>query len=220
MLTPMTTNNIFLSFLMIGLIQFLAVISPGPDFAMVVKTAIGQSRRIAIYNAFGIALGVIVHVSYCILGLAVVITQSVLLFNFIKYLGAAYFIYLGIQSLMVNKTDSANKFLIHAENLGSNVTPVVAIKRGFFCNVLNPKATLFFLGLFTLVINPHTSRIIQFIYGIEIFLITFLWFALLATMITHPFVKSRITQWQHVITKMMGGLLIAFGCKLALLEHQ
>ena len=210
MLTPITTNNVLLSFLIIGSIQFLAVISPGPDFAMVVKTAITQLRRIAIYNAFGIALGVIVHVSYCILGLAVVINQSVLLFNFIKYLGAAYFIYLGIQSLLIKKTNNANRLAMRVKDVQNNITPVVAIKRGFFCNVLNPKATLFFLGLFTLVINPNTSRVMQLAYGLEIFLITFFWFALLALMITHPFVKSRITHWQHVIYQNNGWFASCF----------
>lgn len=88
-----STHPILFSFLLIGSLNFLAVISPGPDFAMVVKTALTQPRKPAVFTALGIALGIFVHVSYCVLGLAIIITQSILLFSLVKYLGAAYFIY-------------------------------------------------------------------------------------------------------------------------------
>jgi len=212
-----TFQNFVIPFITIATLHFLAVISPGPDFAMVVKTAISQPRKIAIYNAFGIALGILVHITYCILGLALVITKSIILFSIFKYLAAAYFIYLGIQGLLAKKSTSKNTDVMPTEKVISIAT---AIKRGFFCNALNPKATMFFLGLFTLVVKPDTPVVIEVIYGLEMFIATFLWFTFLAIVITHANIKKKMVRFQYYITKCMSGLLIAFGIKLALMEFK
>lgn len=218
MIAPVATESFLLPFLTVALLHFLAVVSPGPDFAILIKTALTQSRKTAIFTAAGIALGVSIHATYCILGLAIVIAKSVILFNVFKYLGAAYFIYIGIQGLL-NKTvaNKANITLTTGAEASSNI---VAMKKGFLCNVLNPKATLFFLGLFTLVVNPDTPLFIQGLYGVEMIFITFLWFSFLAIVITHPHIKTRLVRIQHYITKFMGGLLVLFGIKLAILEFK
>jgi len=78
---------------------------------------------------------------------------------------------------------------------------------------------LFFLGLFTLVIKPSTPLWVQFLYAIEIFLITLVWFSTLGIIITHKAIKSRIGNWQYYITKLMGVLLIFFGIEIAILQH-
>lgn len=211
-----TMQSFVIPFLTIATLHLLAVICPGPDFAMVVKTAITQPRKIAIYNAFGIALGILVHITYCILGLALVISKSIILFNIFKYVAAAYFIYLGIQGLRAKKSNSQN---INATQLENTISIYTSVKRGFFCNAVNPKATVFFWGLFTLVVKPDTPIIVEIIYGAEMFLITFAWFALLAAIITHANIKNKIARFQHYIMKCMSGLLVAFGIKLVLMEH-
>ena len=216
MIDYLNSNNVLLSFLIIGTLNFLAVISPGPDFAMVVKTALTQPRKPAVFTALGIALGIFVHVTYCILGLAIIITKSLLLFTLIKYCGAAYFIYLGIQGLRAKAP--------HAQHITAiKVAPInisAALKRGFLCNVLNPKCTMFFLGLFTLVVKPTTPIYIQALYGVEMAAITFIWFSSLAIIITHNKIKAKIARFQYFITKLMGVLLLLFGIELALLEHK
>lgn len=208
--------NLLFSFLIIATLHFLAVITPGPDFVLVVKTALTQPRKPAVFTALGIALGIIVHVSYCILGLAIVITQSLLLFNIIKYCGAGYFIYLGVQGLRAKRSADANA--LSAIPAIASMSASAALKRGFLCNILNPKATLFFLGLFTLVVKPATPLYIQALYGVEMVLITFLWFSALAILITQTKVRAKIGKFQYYITKLMGGLLLLFGVELALLE--
>jgi hypothetical protein len=80
----------------VATITILAVISPGADFAMVSRNSMMMSRRAGVLTAVGISLGVLVHVAYSLLGVGLVISRSVLLFNLIKYLGAAYLIYLGL----------------------------------------------------------------------------------------------------------------------------
>ena len=80
-------------------ITLLAVISPGPDFAMVTRNSLLLSRRAGVLTAVGIGLGVLVHVAYTLLGLGLLIQQSLWLFNAIKLLGAAYLVYLGLKML-------------------------------------------------------------------------------------------------------------------------
>lgn len=80
-------------------IHFLALASPGPDFVMVVKNALGYGRSTGIRTAIGIGLGIGVHVLYCTFGLALIISKSIVAFSIIKRAGAAYLVYIGIKSL-------------------------------------------------------------------------------------------------------------------------
>lgn len=190
--------------------------SPGPDFAMIVKNSLMYSRKTALVTAAGIALGIWVHVLYCVLGLAVVIARSAILFNIVKYIGAFYLVYVGIGALRVNGSQPNAGGHRGPPLPKQEITTVAALKQGFLCNVLNPKATLFFLSLYTLVVGPQTPLWLQFAYGTEMFLATFLWFALLGTMITHPKFKEKIERIQGTLTKITGGVFILFGVKLAL----
>lgn len=212
-----TLDNFFLPLLTIATLHLLAVISPGPDFAMIVKIAISQPRKTAIYTALGIALGLSVHITYCILGLALLIKKSIILFNAFKYLCAAYFIYIGMQGMRAKPLSDKN---FNDTEIIDLISISTALKRGFLCNALNPKATMFFLGLFTLVVKSNTPILFEIIYGIEMMLVTFLWFTLLAIIITHANIKPKIVRFQHYIIKGMSILLIAFGLKLACLEYK
>src|SRR5579863_5423615 len=93
-----------IEFLTISTIITLAVISPGPDFALVSRNALRYSQKVGIMTSLGTGSGALFHATYCILGFAIIISQSVLLFNVIKYLGAAYLIYLGGKGLLEKKT--------------------------------------------------------------------------------------------------------------------
>ncbi len=122
-------------------------------------------------------------------------------------------IYVGIQCLLAKASHLTNATISHHK---SHLWK--AFRSGFICNVLNPKATLFFLGLFTLVINPNTPIWLQMLYGLEMFIVTFLWFATLSIIITHKRVKAKMSRIQFYLTKLMGILLILFGFEIALLQ--
>ena len=89
----------------VATITIFAVISPGADFAMVTRNSMILSRRAGVLTALGIALGVLVHVSYSMLGIGLLISKSIMLFNTIKLFGAAYLIYLGVIMLRSKRTD-------------------------------------------------------------------------------------------------------------------
>lgn len=198
--------------LSVALIHFLAVASPGPDFIMVMRNSIVYSKRTGIYTAIGLGIGILLHVTYSLVGIALIISQSVLLFNIIKFLGAGYLIYIGIKSL---RAKANSHISVDATHEKKDLTKLQAIRVGFLTNATNPKATLFFLSLFTLVIQPTTPLDIKMIMGIEMALATFGWFALLAIIISHRIIRNRIVRIQHYFERVMGGILIAFGIVLA-----
>lgn len=202
-------------FITVSLIIMLAAISPGPDFAMVVKNSILGSRQCGIFTALGGSCCLMIHSTYCILGLAIVISQSLLLFSMIKYIGAAYLIYIGIKSLLAKHS----MVQINENTTNNTVNAYQGFVQGLLCNLLNPKAIMFVLAFFTLIINPTSSLIDQFGFGIEITLIHFIWFTCLALMITHQRVRARLNSIQHYFAKLMGVALIGFGARIALVSH-
>ncbi|MEK7642117.1 MAG: LysE family transporter [Patescibacteria group bacterium] len=201
-------------FLTVALVHFFAVASPGPDFAVVTKNSLVYSRKAGIYTALGIALGISIHVAYSLLGIGLVISQSVVIFNAIKFVGAGYLIYIGYKSLRAKPAPPSEiSSVVQPEKQMSSMQ---AIWNGFLTNVLNPKATLFFLALFTQVINPMTPKYIQSLFGLEMMFITFVWFALLALVFSNTIIKAKITRVQHYVERATGVVLIALGIKVAL----
>ncbi len=197
--------------LTVALVHFLAVISPGPDFIMVTRNSLIYSRKTGVYSAIGLGLGILVHITYSLVGIGLLISKSILLFNTIKYLGAAYLIYIGYKSLTSKSSNLSVKEGEHKED----ISPIKAIRVGFLTNVTNPKATLFFLSLFTLVISPNTPMLIKLIMGIEMCVVTSLWFAFVAYIVSHPLVKNKVGKVQHFAEKFIGVVLIGLGIKVA-----
>jgi threonine/homoserine/homoserine lactone efflux protein len=124
----------------VAVIHLLAVISPGPDFMMITRSSLIYSRRTGMYSAIGLGLGILVHVAYSLVGIGLVISQSIVLFTIIKYLGAIYLIYIGYKSLTAKLERAKDNEIV----MRQGITPLKAIRIGFLTNVLNPKATLFF----------------------------------------------------------------------------
>ncbi len=200
----------FASFLTIGVVSLLAAMSPGPDFAVVVKNSLFGSRKIGLLTAIGVGLGILLHVAYSLVGIGFIISQSIIVFTLIKYIGALYLFYLAYQLLRSKKTDGAE--LEHRE---INISSYAALREGFLANALNPKATLFFLSIFTQVIDPQTPLAFQALLGLEVSVIVMMWFTALACVITYQPMKSLFMKAHYYLMKLMGGALIFLGIKLA-----
>jgi threonine/homoserine/homoserine lactone efflux protein len=205
-------------FIVSGLFAFLAAISPGPDFALVSKNSLLVSRKIGIYTAIGIALGLSLHVLYALLGFSVIIKESVLIYSIIKYAGSSYLAFLGVQLLISCKTQGAvlcgiNNLRGHPEKLQLSSTR--ALLSGLLCNALNPKASLFILSFFSQIIDQGMPRMTQLGIALEIIAITFLWFSVLATILSHQMISKKFIEFQKYVSIAMGIFLISFSIKLA-----
>ena len=164
-------------FLLIAIAHFFAVASPGPDFAVVLKQSVQYGRHNALWTSAGVGAAILLHIAYCVLGVALVLTQSPSLFMALKYIAGAYLAYLGVQALRAAKpSNTANNEQIKPSLAAESSWH--AFRRGFFTNALNPKATLFFMSLFTLVISPTTPVIVQVGYGVYMALATWAWFSI------------------------------------------
>lgn len=200
-------------FLTVAFVHLLAVMSPGPDFAMVTRNSLLYSREAGMYTSMGLALGIVVHVTYCLLGIGILISQSIFLFNLIKYVGAGYLIYIGFKSFKANPRNSTEP---ESPKVSRNIlTPFDSVKLGFLTNVLNPKATLFFLALFTQVIRPDTTKVVEVIYGVEMVIMTFVWFTIVSMFFSNDLIKAKVTRISHYIERFTGAVLIALGVKVA-----
>lgn len=204
-------------FITVAIIHFLAAASPGPDFAIVLKNSVTHGRKIGVATSLGIALGLMVHILYCIIGLGIVISKSIIAFNIIKFAGAAYLIYVGFNAIRAKKFDlSASESKAELKNL----TIKQALWSGFLTNVLNPKVTLFFLAIFSVTISPMTPTIIKIGYGVWMMMVTALWFSLLSTLFSQNLVRRLLDSVGHWFERIMGGILILLGLKLAFTQNR
>lgn len=200
-------------FFTIGILMLFSAMLPGPDFALVTKNTLLHSRRSGLFTTLGIVSAVLVHITYCALGLAIVIYNSLMLFGIIKYIGAGYLIYLGIHSLL-SKQD--NHIVSPGRKIKkSGISNWISYRQGFFCNLLNPKATLFFLAIFTMIIKPETPAFWMAIYAVEMLVIVISWFSCLTLILSHPRVTGLLEKAEKYIAKFLGLFLIGFGVALA-----
>ena len=204
----------FSAWLTVFAVSLIAVVTPGPDFALTLRNSLVYSRRAGVYTAIGVGAGNFVHATYSLIGIGAVISQSILLFNVLKWVGAAYLIYLGVKSL------KAKKVVVSQESIERqrDIKQWSAFRIGFLGNLLNPKATLFFLALFTQIVQSSTPMLVQAVYGLTVSVLAFIWFALVAVVFTQQAFKNRILSFSHWLERLTGAALIALGLRLAVAE--
>jgi RhtB (resistance to homoserine/threonine) family protein len=205
-------DDFILNWLVLVGVFSLALISPGPDFVMAVRNSVLFSRRAGVLTAIGFGLGICIHVAYCIAGLALLIQQSVILFNILKVIGAAYLFYMGYKALKSKGAESL-EILSKGDDALSDID---ALRSGFLTNLLNPKATMFFLALFTQIMGPDVTMGIQIMYGLTCVAMTILWFSIVATILTAPIIRAQFLKMSRWIDRVCGAFFILLGIKLVL----
>ncbi|WP_261841760.1 LysE family translocator [Aliamphritea ceti] len=199
-------------FVLIGIVILLAVISPGPDFAITTRNSLMYGRCSGLATAIGIAAGVSVHVVYTLFGLGYIMAEAVWLLEVMRYLGAGYLIWLGVSAFLPGKGEGGSKTGLAV----SGVAGWTAFKNGFICNALNPKTALFFIALFTQVVDPATPLIIQVLIGVFISVAHFVWFGIVALLLTHPRFNQMFARARVWIERVTGACLVGLGAKLAI----
>jgi len=202
--------------LSITIIAILMAISPGADFVMVTRNSLSYGKSSGIFSALGISVALWIHVFYSIAGLALIISQSIILFSIIKYLGASYLLYIGWKSLR-----SKSHLNITADTrVVKGISRLQSFKIGFITNALNPKATLFFLSIFTQFVNQQTPLWLQIMFGAIISVAHFIWFTFVASFFSHPVLLQKFTQYKRGIEKTIGCVLIGLGLKVATMSQK
>lgn len=211
-------------FAVIALAHLFAVASPGPDFAVVLRQTLSHGTRAGIWTSAGIASGIGLHVTYCLLGVALVIVNTPSLFSLLKLCAAAMLLVLGAQSLRAGLNALLTRKDDHqVETSGSAASTADWSAKGvyvtgFLTNGFNPKATLFFLALFSAVISPQTSSFAQALYGAYLAIATFLWFALLSCLVGKEGVRRLVLRVAPWVDTGMGVLLSGLALQLFISE--
>lgn len=196
--------------LLITCIHILAAASPGPDFILVSQQTLTNGKKAGLMCSIGIALGLSIHIVYSAFGLAAVIVNSANALWVIKILGGGYLLYLGVKGL-------GSKPISHQEDQNVKVIKYSAKKSigmGFLCNALNPKAPIYFLSLFTVVLSPDMPVYQIAIYGIWMMVIQLAWFSTVVGVLSRPRVNQHFKKFGHWIDRILGGAMIALGIKV------
>ncbi|WP_276151040.1 MULTISPECIES: LysE family translocator [unclassified Sulfitobacter] len=195
----------------IATITWLAVISPGADFAVVSRNSslFGQGAGLA--SSVGIASGCFVHVAYAILGLALISQYVPEFFEYVRIVGAGYLLYLGLtmvrsKPIQVNARDGSDNQLTNWRYFGM----------GLLTNSLNPKTSLFVISLYSQVIGPDTSLEAKLLWGAFIAASHLLWFSAVSMFMSAPAIRMRILSNQRAFNVGIGLVLLLLGCFLLL----
>ncbi|MDP7591979.1 MAG: LysE family translocator [Litorilituus sp.] len=217
-------------FFIIALVHLLAVASPGPDFAIILKQSIRYDRRTAVITSFGIASGILLHVSYSLVGIGLLIASDERLFTALKYIAAGYFCYIAWHGLRAAKPTNESENILILSNTQQGEQSLLfsapnnldypstkkAFLTGFLINGLNVKATLFFVSLFSVIIAPETPFLIKFSYGLYMAIATAAWFIFLSYLLTHYRVRYFLQLKGYLLDRVMGGVLLVLAIQLVL----
>lgn len=196
----------------------IVIMSPGPNLVITLRNSLIHTQKAGILTALGLAVGDLIHIGFWLIGIGWLIARSLWLFNLVKWVGAAYLVYLGIRSLQAR--GSGKNPLVEAGRMQRVASPAIspkqAFRMGLLTCLLNPKVSLFFLALFTQLIRPNTPIAVQLFYGITVASVEFGWFATVAIALSRPWIKRRLLSVAHWVDRVMGVVLIGLGLRLAL----
>ena len=209
-----TLNNYWIDLATIAGVHLLAVASPGPDLAVTVRQSLKFGKTTGIQTAIGIGTGILIHVAYILFGFAFILSQNQKVYTLFKYGAAAYLLYLAFMSLRAKApTDT---ILQNQENNSALPSFFQAFKVGFITNAFNPKASLFFLSVYTAIIHPQTPILIQTGYGVYMAIATALWFSLVSVLFGNQSLRSAFFSHSHWVERLIGLVLIALAVGLIL----
>lgn len=196
--------------LTIALIDFLSILTPGSDFAIVTRNTLKYSRTKGYWSALGVGAVTLTHCFSAMLGLSLLVTAHPNLMAFIKTLGALYLIYLGTS--FVKKAQNL-EIKITANQTASSISNWQAFKQGAITNILNLEPMMAFISVFAIILPADTSLLVKVIIGLLLPLNTVLWLMFMAKVFSISTVKIFLETRMKMIETSIGVILIFFGTK-------
>lgn len=203
----------------IAIIHFFALLSPGPDFFFVTQSAVRQSRLHAIFAALGITLSILVWSICALSGLHYLFQKMAWLQQFLMVLGGIYLGYLGylmLVSALQKKQNHSSEAEIKPIGASTSKTYLSTLLQGFFTNMANPKALIYFSSVFSLGVNTNAALSQQSSLLVLIFFESLMWFVLVAFLFSTNKINKAYQKLSKWIDGITGGIFISFGCLLIL----
>ncbi len=192
-------------------------LSPGPDLLFILSRTLAGGRRVGVASACGVCSGALVHVAAAALGISAILATSALAFAVVKYVGAAYLLYLGVQALR-----SAGSGMQLEPGTASRITAWQAYRQGVLVDILNPKVAIFFMAFLPQFVRPDQGAV-----ALQLLLLGML-VVLVAIVVECSLVlvaarassalrsNRRLSQW---LDRVLGSVLIGLGIRLGLAER-
>lgn len=185
------------SFFILAFAHFLALISPGVDFFIIINSTIKNGKRAGIIVAFGIAIANLVYILLALFGI-MFIKNNLLIFNFLKLSGCVYLFYI---SYYLFKSKRKNLF----ENVSKNrksITLISSFFKGFLSAILNPKNFIFYFSMFSITSQNNTPFFIQTIYGLWMFFAVLIWDIFIVYILNLRKIKQLFNRYIYLIEKI------------------
>ncbi|MDC0612145.1 LysE family translocator [Vibrio sp.] len=195
-------------------IHFIALMSPGPDFALVVYNSTRQGKSTGIAIAFGLSLGILTHSILSIAGISLLVHQHPLWFAVIQILGGSYLLYLGygaLASVYSRQKQQNESSASHEQKTIRLNSHSEAISRGFLTNILNPKALVFFISLMSTLVPVGMSLEGKLMALFILWSLAFIWFALLAWLLSTRKMQNLIQSAAKYIDGICGLIFSLIG---------
>ena len=194
-------------FLTVVIMHMFAVMSPGPDFALITRQSIRYGREIAIWTSAGIGTGILFHCSLAISGILILIASNDFFISLLKIICSSYLLYLGFVSLIKSSDFNETSFDTSKwTSAGSFIT-------GLITNITNVKALLFFITLFSVILNTQDTWNLA-IFGLYMAVATFVWFSLVSYIFTSDTLKKNFLSFFKIFEKFLGLALVIIAIRI------
>ena len=190
----------------------LCMLSPGPDMILVMRNTLTGDRRRGGLTALGVLTGNLFHITYCVVGIALVLSRTPIAYNILRIAGAIYLVYLGVRGLWNANRGAGESAASNDRRRGHPYW------QGFLNNLLNPKGSLFYLGVFTQVITPEVSfPQTALLVAVMMSVSAIFWIAFVQTLHL-PAIRAAVQNSTAAIDRVFGVVLIALGARIAMLR--
>ena len=191
------------------------ILVPGPDMIYVITRGVSQGRPVGLLSAVGVCCGILVHTAFAAVGLSAILAQSALAFSVVKYVGAAYLVYLGVRTI-VDREGFA------APGRAERARPSIVFRQGVLSNVLNPKVALFFLAFLPQFVGQSgTTGLRMLALGVAFTLMTLVVLSVVALS------SGALGEWlgsrpsfANALRWLTGSVLVALGLRLVVPERR
>lgn len=192
-------------------ICIVGALSPGPSLALVIKNTLNGGASQGYATAISHGLGVALYAAITATGIGLLIVQSPMLFDAIKYSGAAFLLYLGIKALMSKKQN------IEFANQSDAIDPSInGWRDGFLIAFLNPKLAIFFLALFSQFVDADAGWQQKAIMTTTVGLIDMIWYVVIAYAMSRGPILDKLKANSHIVDKVTGSFLILLAARVVL----
>jgi len=209
--------NEFSILITLASVHFIALMSPGPDFALVVQNATRYGRQTGVYIALGLSFGILLHAILSLTGVSYLVHQQPTLFALVQIAGGSYLLYLGFGALKGTWQTLSSKSIVSEQKSNPDLllsNKRQAFSRGFATNILNPKALVFFISLMSTLVPASMSLTGKGIALVILWSLSLAWFSFLAWALSTERLQAKLKSLAVYIDGLCGLIFTVIGVSI------